>query len=254
MAEMVDRETGEFIPGMPPKVSAAIIAVCKEVKQLGADDKNEHGKYNFVSVDKFYERIGKLMAAAGLALLVDETASEVKEGKSGNPWLFMSYNLTFMHEGGDVSSPMRRSCAMPINGPQAFGAAQSYIEKQFLRQVFKVPTGERDADETTPSDDGAPQSQQRTQRPPAASAAPSSAAKDEARKRWRELRDVIDTATSPTEIDEILTCPAWEAMVKHVKTADAENAERVIAQLTERANQKKALMLSDGPTGDGDGY
>jgi hypothetical protein len=88
------------------------------------------------------------MAEAGLALLIDETESDVKDGKSGNPWLFAQYSLLFMHETGVVSASLRRSLAMPINGPQTYGAAQSYIEKQFLRQVFKIPTGEKDADDT----------------------------------------------------------------------------------------------------------
>ena len=49
-----DSGTGEIVDApstMPPAVAAAIIAVKKQVKQLGHDDKNEHGRYNFVSVD-----------------------------------------------------------------------------------------------------------------------------------------------------------------------------------------------------------
>ncbi len=71
----------------------------------------------------------------------------MKESAKGTPWLFARYALRFMHESGVVSQPLMRSCALPISGPQAFGAAQSYIEKQFLRQVFKIPTGEKDADQ-----------------------------------------------------------------------------------------------------------
>ena len=152
------------------QIAKAILAVKKQVKQLGVDERNEHGRYNYVSVDKFYDVIGKLMAEAGLALLIDETATEVKEGKSGNPWLFAQYDLSFMHETGAVSEPLRRSLALPINGPQTYGAAQSYIEKQFLRQIFKVPTGEKDADNTaqndTPSAGANTQQQPRRGRPP----------------------------------------------------------------------------------------
>ena len=113
-----DSATGEVLaPAMPPAIAAAIIAVKKQVKQFGADDRNEHGRYNFVSVDKFYERIGKLMADAGLALLIDETSTEVRASdKSGNPWLFCQYNLAFMHEGGAMSAPLRRSWAFPSAG------------------------------------------------------------------------------------------------------------------------------------------
>jgi hypothetical protein len=136
----------------PPEIAKAIIAVKKQVKQLGTDDRNPHGGYSYVSVDKFYDSIGKPMAEAGLALLIDETGSDVKEGSSGKPWLFAQYSLSFLHESGVVSDPLRRSLALPISGPQAYGAAQSYVEKQFLRQVFKIPIGEKDADSIAPED------------------------------------------------------------------------------------------------------
>jgi len=162
-----DATTGEiaFAPAMPPAIAAAIIAVGKRVKQLGEDDRNPQGGYKFVSVDKFYATVGKMMAEAGLALLIDETSTEVRgetrtdrEGQARvSPWLFAQYSLMFMHESGATSAPLRRSVALPISGPQAFGSAQSYIEKQFLRQVFKVPTGEKDADDTAPTED-APES------------------------------------------------------------------------------------------------
>lgn len=137
---------------MPPAIAKAIIQIKKTVTTLGADQRNDHGKYPYVTVDKFYDIIGRKMASEGLALVIDETAAEVRDGKSGNPWLFTQYSMAFVHESGAMSPPMRRSCALPISGPQAFGAAQSYIEKQFLRQVFKIPTGEQDADAVAPED------------------------------------------------------------------------------------------------------
>lgn len=137
---------------MPPEIAKAIVKIKQTVTMLGADDKNPHGGYKYVSVDKFYEVIGRKMASEGLALVIDETAAEVRDGAKGNPWLFTQYSMSFVHESGAMSPPMRRSCALPISGPQAFGAAQSYIEKQFLRQVFKIPTGEQDADAVAPEE------------------------------------------------------------------------------------------------------
>jgi hypothetical protein len=201
-----DPITGEVCSRMPASIAASIIAVKKQVRQIGTDERNEHGKYRYVSVDRFYERIGPMMAEAGIALLIDETDSEVKEGKSGNPWLFAHYALAFMHEDGSVSAPMRRSLAMPINGPQTYGAAQSYIEKQFLRQVFKIPTGEKDADEvaqgddaparSAPSGNGATRAYNRQQAAPA----PSDAAA-EVSKRWKEIAHDIDIEEDKDRLD-----------------------------------------------------
>lgn len=138
---------------MPQAIAEAISAVAGQVKKLGFDEKNEHGGYRAVSVDKFYTAIGPTMAEAGLFLLCTETKAELHEkntNKGPVTWLFTSYDLSFAHKSGCVSSPLTRSCALPLTGPQAFGAAQSYIEKQFLRQVFKIPTGEKDADLIAP--------------------------------------------------------------------------------------------------------
>lgn len=137
---------------MPPAIAKAIVDVGKKIKALGYDEKNPHGSYRYVSVDKFYAIVGPLMTDAGLMVMIDETAAEVRDGAKGNPWLFTQYSMVFVHESGAMSPPMRRSCALPISGPQAFGAAQSYIEKQFLRQCFKIPTGDQDADAVAPED------------------------------------------------------------------------------------------------------
>lgn len=266
--DTIDTETGEVILclGMPPQIAAAIIAVKKNVKQLGSDERNAHGGYSYVSVDKFYERIGKLMADAGLALLIDETESEVKEGKSGNPWLFVQFSLSFMHETGIMSRPVRRSCALPISGPQAFGAAQSYIEKQFLRQVFKVPTGDRDADDTAPQENSAPgraqsapggrtaapASRQQQQPPPAAAPAqppPQQAAEPSGEDRhralalWKALRDDIDASQSAEELHALLRGSKF--LDCHAAVAKAEKpevAESSMQKLVDRAAARKEML------------
>jgi len=264
--EQFDPGTGEVLatPAMPAAIAAAIIAVKKQVKQLGTDDKNDHGKYSFVSVDKFYERIGKLMAEAGLALLIDETSTDVRGSeKSGSPWLFAQYTLSFMHESGAMSAGLRRSIALPISGPQAFGAAQSYIEKQFLRQVFKVPTGEKDADDTAPSDGTAPESRN-TGGPaqgsaPAATAGrgrpqaapPPSAAKDDANKRWKELRDLIDAAQASRDLEGIDGCEAWKTCAQ--KIADAESdpaiATNAMQNLRDRIEKRREMLAEPADPG-----
>lgn len=262
-SENFDPVTGEVIAatGMPPAIAAAIIAVKKQVKQLGADDRNEHSKYNFVSVDKFYATIGKLMADAGLALLIDETSAEVKtserkrdDGKDPATWLFVEYNLAFLHETGALSRPLRRSCALPISGPQAYGAAQSYIEKQFLRQVFKVPTGERDADETKQDEGGAqglsggrtaqgstPAARTGHQRQQAAPAP--SEKKVEATKRYKELRDEIDASMTVPSLESLDGCPAWVAFEKILREVEAkETADNAVEQLRNRIERRREML------------
>lgn len=270
--ESFDPATGEVgVLRMPPVVAAAIIAVKKQVRQLGHDSKNEHGRYDFVSVDKFYDRIGKLMAEAGLALLIDETMTNVRANeKSGSPWLFCEYSLMFVHESGAMSLALRRSIALPISGPQAFGAAQSYIEKQFLRQVFKIPTGERDADETA-QDGIAPESRSAARQTQGSSGAATTAprrqqaapapseAKQEADKRWRELRDLIDAAVESRDLEGIDGCAAWTACLDKIAEAEEGNgspaeagratAAQAMQGLRDRIERRRDRMAGDASGG-----
>lgn len=260
--DTMDPQTGEIIPGcfMPPALAKAIVAVAGKVKRLGVNEKNQHGGYQYVSVDKMYETIGPLMAAEGLALMIDEIESEVREGAKGNPWLFVRFALSFVHESGAMSNPVRRSCAQPISGPQAFGAAQSYIEKQFLRQVFKVPTGEKDADDTAPQENaaparsgartaqgspggygGSPKPQQAAPEPSGAPAEDAGEVRAEAIKRYNEIKAEIDKAKTPQEVDGWLTHPLWGTMSALVMKAlgDEAGAERV-KRLRDHAERIKA--------------
>ncbi len=246
-----DKDTGEVLtPGMPAAIAAAIVAVKKQIRQLGDDTKNVHGGYAYVSVDKFYERIGKLMADAGLALLIDETATDVRlSDKSQNPWLFAQYTLSFMHESGAMSGGLRRSIALPISGPQAYGSAQSYIEKQFLRQIFKVPTGDRDADETAP-DTGVPNRTEAVTRAPPQrqkAAEPPSANRADAQKRYNEMKNEIDASPTIADLDTIDGCLPWQAMEKAVAAAEPpERATELLAGLRFRiAKRRERLMTGE---------
>jgi hypothetical protein len=158
-----------------------------------------------------------------------------------------------MHESGALGPSMRRSCALPINGPQTFGAAQSYIEKQFLRQVFKVPTGDRDADETPQSDDapGKP-TEARTAQASGARAAPArpqaapapSPAKEAAIKRWRELRDEIDAAMTVTDVQTLDGCLAWAACHNAIVDGDGEEVAKNAMETLRTRMAKRIEMLA----------
>lgn len=140
-------------PPIPPKVASAISAVMKAVPKLGKDDKNQHGGYNFASIDVFLAVVGRLCADAGLVIAQDEDSFEIVQGTDKNgkpqPWLRVSYRFTLAHSSGETweHSPVRSIMVLASMGPQAFGAAQSYALKQFERSLFQIATGDgEDAD------------------------------------------------------------------------------------------------------------
>lgn len=136
---------------LPPKVAAAICGVMAEVPMLGKGEKNQHGNYNFASIDDFLEAVRPLCAKHGLIIMQDEEAYEMKDG-----WLIMTFRFTLAHSSGETwgHRPTRTIMVSSKMGSQAFGAAQSYALKQFERSLFQIATGEKgnDADEHPPAD------------------------------------------------------------------------------------------------------
>ncbi|KKK90562.1 hypothetical protein LCGC14_2721760 [marine sediment metagenome] len=145
---------------MPPKVAGAINAVMKAVPKLKKGEKNTHGNYNFASIDDFLEAVRPLCAEHGLIIMQDEESFETQTGtdKNNKPvsWLVMRFRFTLAHSSGEVwgHQPARTIMVNAAMGAQAFGAAQSYALKQFMRSLFQIATGEKgmDADEHPPAD------------------------------------------------------------------------------------------------------
>ena len=137
---------------MPPEIAKAIIAVMAGVKKLGKEGDNKFAKYKYTSVDQFYEALGPLMAEHKIfdICLERSTSVEVREtvddfGKSKkSAWLTAEYDFWLYHEGGSCFGPISRTQVAQATGAQSYASVQSYAEKYFLRNLFKVPTGDVD--------------------------------------------------------------------------------------------------------------
>lgn len=219
MSEEFDIDTGEVLPlpeyrpshsqpmPMPPEIGKAIVAVKKQVKSLAKDEENKFARFKYVSVDAFYEAIGPLMANAGLVLFTDEVEVITEQRETTNDqgqlrtsvWLVIKYDLTLYHESGASYGPKRRTMMVPATGPQAFGAAESYVEKYYLRGLFKVPTGEQDAD--AEKQDALPPRRVVSRAYPAV--APDDRVRAEARTAYRKVQAYIDGAKTAEAMAEV---------------------------------------------------
>lgn len=126
-----------------PAISKAMGAI----KRIGKEGRNEHDKYNFASIDAFLEMANPICAEAGLVFHMQETAYEefTRKGKYGDTsWIKVTYDITVMHVSGQTLPPVRRSVEVIRSGAQAYGSAQSYCLKQFLRSLLLIPTGDKD--------------------------------------------------------------------------------------------------------------
>ena len=131
---------------LPPSIADAITKVMEAVPKLEKTEKNTHGSYNFASIDDFLEAVRPLCAKNGLIIIQDEEAFEARDS-----WLTMTFAFTLAHTSGETWTrrPRRTIMVSSKMGAQAFGAAQSYALKQFMRSLFQIATGEKgqDADE-----------------------------------------------------------------------------------------------------------
>ena len=102
------------------------------------------GNYRFASIDGFLKEINPLCAKADLIILQDEIDARLVHN-GGDPqdrsWLWTTYEFHLAHTSGALWGPISRSVMVAADGAQAFGAAQSYALKQFMRALFQIPTG-----------------------------------------------------------------------------------------------------------------
>jgi hypothetical protein len=141
-------------PPMPPEIAKAIVQVCSKIKgtlskedEVKAEGKSERG-YRYVSVDQFYELAGPLMAEAGIFVVAYEAKLGITQkdkywdgkvvGKTN--WLDCEFDFVIYHQSGAEFGPIRRTIQVIASGPQAYASAQSYLEKYFLRNLFKIAT------------------------------------------------------------------------------------------------------------------
>ena len=127
-----------------PKVIAnALFQVQKQIATLGYDSTNDFSNYNYVSIDKYYEKMRPLMNDAGILIIPDELESSISEDKK----LYRAvYQFTVIHKDGAVwNFPIRRSITLPFVGAQSSGIALSYLEKIAMRTIFKINSGDKDS-------------------------------------------------------------------------------------------------------------
>jgi len=134
-------------------IAKAILAVTSEVNSLAKGVKNQHGGYNYVPIDNYYAEVGKVAAKHGLTWVLRVTDCKHLSDLGKNGALNFSYAVDLLHSDGDEKKDFTSlNILHPIQGAQSAGSAMSYADKVFMRQLFKIETGEMDADATNPNE------------------------------------------------------------------------------------------------------
>lgn len=140
---------------MNVEIAKRITGVTRKINRLIDDAVNKHANYGYASIDKFYEDVGPIMADEGLFLILDEKSSQTQQRGSAN-WLEIEFDVYVCSETGHTFGPVKRSQQVRADSSTAYGSCASYLEKYFLRQLFKIPTGEKNDDLEAQKDEPLP--------------------------------------------------------------------------------------------------
>ena len=221
---------------MPPAIAAAVVKVMSGVRVLGKDDKNQFAKYDFASIDKFLTLVNPLCAAAGLFFVLNEEGYEIRKGEATEGGkvvsaLCMTYSILMVEAGGATWGPVTRHVIVTAAGAQAFGTAQSYVLKQFMRSLFQIPTGDKDdADlqEARELPSGAGRSAPRQQAAPAPSGQQKAAGGDtelmakqaNAKADFARIKSDLKACQTEVEIDTVMI--AGQEALENIKAVSPQ--------------------------------
>jgi len=193
-------------------IYSAVAKAMGEIKRIAKDNRNAEQKYDFASVDDFMAMVGPICAANGLVTIIDEDQREFieKPGKYGvTHWVSIAYQITTYHASGTHLPTVRRNVEVIRSGPQAYGAAQSYILKQYYRGLLNIPTGDKD------DVDGKDNAQEIPSEKMTAD-------------QFRKIQDLIEKTSS----DEAKLCAYFK--VSDIHDLTAKQADQTVAMLTKK--------------------
>jgi hypothetical protein len=128
------------------EIIAAILKTQCDILPLDKNEKNEYKDYFYASIDQYYLLVATKARENGLTWVMSETEAIV-----GHEYTKHVYAVELQYKDGTTYPNYAQiSVLHPLMGAQGAGSAMSYAEKIFMRMVFKVPTGEGDADATNP--------------------------------------------------------------------------------------------------------
>jgi len=127
----------------PKTIATALHGIMSDIKTLEKDSENSFQKYNYVDVDSFLKALNPLCSKHGLTIFMNEKSCNIVG--DAKKWLHITYEFILVHSSGDTwLQPIQKNMIVQMTGGQSLGASQSYSLKQFMRQVFLIPTGDKD--------------------------------------------------------------------------------------------------------------
>ncbi len=133
---------------IPNSIADAILKVQAGLGVLAKTETNPFAHFEYVSIDTYYKIVAAAATEAGLSWFCKEVNALIVTINGKDIFKF-TYCFSLFHSDGHVV-PMCDVITIyhQSQGAQTSGSAASYAEKLFMRKLFKVVTGEKDADAT----------------------------------------------------------------------------------------------------------
>lgn len=138
-------------PPIPSSIVKALSAIKSTLGAVKKSRRNQHGGYDYASIDDIQAALTNKMGDVGLVVLGLEDSIETisrtnKEGKDAT-WIRLVIQYILATETDTWVHPKsKRTVMLQITGPQSFQAAHSFAEKSFLKSLFCIPTGDMELD------------------------------------------------------------------------------------------------------------
>lgn len=132
------------------RLTVKIMAITKEIQKLNKGDESTAG-YAFVSIDDYYEQVAlKIARDHGLGWQLSEEFDKEQrfQDVSSDLHIRKVFKISVFDDAGDSFNPGFISVTLPYEDATTTGKALSYADKAFMRQLFKIPTGEKEAEQT----------------------------------------------------------------------------------------------------------
>lgn len=210
-----DRDQDRGVTPIPSSIVQALCQIMVTVDAVKKSQRNQHGGYNFASTDDIYAAVTRKMGEVGLILLSLEDRCEIKriekDGKTAQ-WAHMEFSFVLATTADTwTDARAKRTLYIQVTGPQTFQAAQSYVEKAYLRSLLKLPTGDMDLDSMPQADNEEDQHDLLAPRKRKSSAA---AKRDGTDVVFNELRGAVSGADGPADLELIKrnNWQTWESL------------------------------------------
>lgn len=213
------------IEPIPASIVKALCAVQSSIGAVAKTQYNKQGNYKFASADDIYAAVARKFGEVGLMIYplemsqpeikrVEKSHTDPKTGESEirvSQWGQFCFGYMLATEEATWFDPRSsRTIFIQILGPQTFNAAESYCQKQYLRALLKLPTGDMDLDSMPQGDDEETQIKMMRRNPKSSSAAK----KDGTSEVFNEIRAKVQQAPNADILQQIRSIYAdeWSAM------------------------------------------